>query len=134
MNQYSNTSCDHAGFSPLECRCHAVGVTGSGHCDPGTGQCPCKRRVEGRKCNECKSRYWNLQASNTDGCESMSQSVYLSVCHLNATCYYVSQVAAVTALALFWGIGSVTRRQANAIAKAMLLEGSVTHAGMDTMA
>lgn len=31
--------------------------------------CQCKERVQGRICQECRPLYWNLNASNSQGCE-----------------------------------------------------------------
>lgn len=31
--------------------------------------CQCKERVQGRICDQCRPLYWNLNASNPDGCE-----------------------------------------------------------------
>ncbi len=33
------------------------------------GQCQCKTNVEGRQCDTCKASYFNLDASNLNGCE-----------------------------------------------------------------
>ena len=36
------------------------------------GQCSCKPHVTGRSCDVCEERYFNLQASNEDGCDPCS--------------------------------------------------------------
>ncbi|XP_023255175.1 laminin subunit beta-4-like [Seriola lalandi dorsalis] len=39
-------------------------------CDPTTGQCPCRRGVEGILCDECEDGYWNLDGPS--GCQPCS--------------------------------------------------------------
>ncbi|XP_067121237.1 laminin subunit gamma-1 [Centruroides vittatus] len=36
-------------------------------CNEKTGQCPCKRSVEGRQCDRCAEGYWNITSNS--GCE-----------------------------------------------------------------
>ena len=55
-----------------ECNCDPAGVPdtfkGCGTLPPGE-LCKCKDRVHGRICNECRPLFWNLQATNPEGCE-----------------------------------------------------------------
>ena len=41
------------------CQCDPVGAS-SIYCDPVNGKCPCRKNVEGQKCNMCSPRYYNL--------------------------------------------------------------------------
>lgn len=53
------------------CDCHLPGVTDTGDCisrGMGAGQCSCKPFTTGRRCNQCQTGYYNLSASNSDGC------------------------------------------------------------------
>lgn len=52
------------------CDCHLPGVRNSGNCVGGGGLCNCKIQVIGRRCDECQNDYYNLTASNSDGCTS----------------------------------------------------------------
>ncbi|XP_033099240.1 laminin subunit alpha-like [Anneissia japonica] len=59
-----------------ECNCAPAGVQKQlqgqpiGGCGAETnGACICKDHVTGRSCDECKELYWNLQLTNTNGCE-----------------------------------------------------------------
>ena len=58
-----------------ECNCNPDGVTDNffamGGCAnvPKGELCECKEAVTGRTCNTCKPLYWNLRASNAQGCE-----------------------------------------------------------------
>ena len=47
------------------CNCNPVGST-SIFCDPVGGQCVCKTRVQGLKCDECKDGFFNF----TNGCDN----------------------------------------------------------------
>ncbi|GFR82556.1 usherin [Elysia marginata] len=47
------------------CNCNPVGST-SIFCNPNDGQCLCKTRVQGVKCDECKDGFFNF----TNGCDS----------------------------------------------------------------
>ncbi|XP_028412186.1 laminin subunit alpha-like, partial [Dendronephthya gigantea] len=55
--------CDPAGVRPLPGR--PLGDCSSSN----TGQCDCKRFVQGQDCSECRPKTFNLQASNPYGCE-----------------------------------------------------------------
>jgi len=53
------------------CDCNPSGVTNTTiMCLNGTGQCPCKSLVTGRRCDVCIDGYFNLTANNPDGCET----------------------------------------------------------------
>ncbi|RVE52213.1 hypothetical protein evm_003132 [Chilo suppressalis] len=51
----------------LPCTCDPYGTTDD-VCDQNTAQCYCKKHVRGQACNDCKEEYFNLQATNPDGC------------------------------------------------------------------
>lgn len=55
-----------------ECNCDPAGViakfAGCGSVPAGQ-LCQCKERVIGRICDQCKPLYWNLNVSNSEGCE-----------------------------------------------------------------
>ena len=57
------------------CNCHLAGVTNSGDCQRGdltngdSGQCNCKLLTAGRTCDHCIDGFYNLSASNPDGCD-----------------------------------------------------------------
>ncbi|XP_076344696.1 laminin subunit beta-1-like isoform X3 [Tachypleus tridentatus] len=65
------------------CDCDPYGSEENGICEPhsdsvlGTvaGVCHCKKNVEGRRCDRCKSGFWNLRPDNPDGCEPCSCSL-----------------------------------------------------------
>ena len=52
------------------CDCHRSGtVDGSNLCSKDmNGQCPCKNFTTGRRCDECKDKFFNLEMENTLGC------------------------------------------------------------------
>ncbi|KFO92517.1 Laminin subunit gamma-3, partial [Buceros rhinoceros silvestris] len=50
------------------CACDPAGSVGT--CDPNTGHCTCKERVEGHLCNRCQPGWFNLQPHNPVGCSS----------------------------------------------------------------
>ena len=35
------------------------------------GQCPCKEAVQGRRCDECKDGFYDLQGSDDMGCKGL---------------------------------------------------------------
>ncbi|KAK3579401.1 hypothetical protein CHS0354_029709 [Potamilus streckersoni] len=59
------------------CDCDPDGSQFKGECenreDPANGmvagRCICKQNVEGRRCDTCKSEFWNLRDDNPEGCE-----------------------------------------------------------------
>lgn len=61
----------------IDCDCDPHGSLDNGICDSVTdianekvaGSCHCKEFVEGRRCDICKSGYWNFTASNPQGCQ-----------------------------------------------------------------
>lgn len=62
----SGTACQ-----PCGCDRRGISESGSGSslsCSEPTGQCACKDNVQGRRCNECKDRYFNLNYGNSLGC------------------------------------------------------------------
>ncbi|KAK1328091.1 hypothetical protein QTO34_012514 [Cnephaeus nilssonii] len=51
------------------CECDAAGTrNGSLLCDQMGGQCDCKRRASGRRCNQCQDGFFNLHKLDPDGC------------------------------------------------------------------
>ncbi|XP_047436500.1 usherin [Mugil cephalus] len=57
------------------CNCHTAGtVNGSLECDQIGGQCQCKAAVTGRQCADCFPGWYNLKASNPNGCVSCNCS------------------------------------------------------------
>ena len=57
--------------SCLPCDCNSPGVRDNGNCSASglsSGECNCKAFVTGRRCDECLTGYYNLMASNDDGC------------------------------------------------------------------
>lgn len=57
------------------CNCHLEGVTDKGDCQRGdlsngdSGQCKCKLLTAGRTCDHCIDGFYNLTASDPDGCD-----------------------------------------------------------------
>lgn len=65
------------------CDCNLPGVQDGnvGNCSalgPSSGQCDCKEFVTGRRCDQCLNGYYNLTASNSNGCISCD-------CHVTGT-------------------------------------------------
>ncbi|XP_063394216.1 laminin subunit alpha [Cydia fagiglandana] len=51
----------------VQCSCNTDGTT-EDVCDQDTAQCYCKKYVRSQACDVCQEEYFNLQASNPDGC------------------------------------------------------------------
>jgi laminin, alpha 3/5 len=78
LNSFDGKTCNSCKESfynyPLceSCDCNPAGViakfAGCGSVPAGE-LCQCKERVQGRICDQCRPLYWNLNASNPDGCE-----------------------------------------------------------------
>ncbi|XP_069765550.1 laminin subunit beta-4 [Narcine bancroftii] len=64
-------------YACISCNCDPEGSMNNGMCESHSdphlrtvaGQCICKRNVEGRRCDECRSGYYGLSASNPEGCQ-----------------------------------------------------------------
>ncbi|XP_055508928.1 laminin subunit beta-4 [Leucoraja erinacea] len=64
-------------YTCVPCNCDPEGSVNNGMCEGHTdlhlrtvaGHCICKRNVEGRRCDHCRSGYFGLNAANVDGCE-----------------------------------------------------------------
>lgn len=60
----------------LQCECDKAGSVNDGICegeeDPErglvAGKCYCKNNVDGPRCDRCKNGFWNLSATDPDGC------------------------------------------------------------------
>ena len=50
------------------CDCHMAGSSGNA-CDEVSGQCPCLAATVGRDCSQCVQGTFNLDSSNSEGCE-----------------------------------------------------------------
>ncbi|XP_072016852.1 laminin subunit beta-2-like [Amphiura filiformis] len=57
------------------CGCSRTGTVRGSVCNETDGQCECKTHVTGRKCDECKDTYYNLQSSNPAGCQECQCSI-----------------------------------------------------------
>ncbi|XP_078794464.1 laminin subunit beta-4 isoform X3 [Oryzias latipes] len=58
-------SCDHRGTMESRCPEHSPCL-----CNPMTGQCPCRRGVEGDQCDQCEDGFWDL--NGWGGCQPCS--------------------------------------------------------------
>ncbi|KAM5206303.1 usherin isoform 2-T2 [Hipposideros larvatus] len=72
------------------CDCDKVGTRNSSLlCDQIGGQCNCKRRVSGRRCNQCQNGFYNLHEREADGCRPCNCNTFGTVdgditCHPNS--------------------------------------------------
>lgn len=54
----------------LDCSCNIFGILNNNQiCDQYTGQCQCKRTMEGRKCDTCKDGFYKFPVSVERECE-----------------------------------------------------------------
>lgn len=51
------------------CTCDARGTLENEGCDKRTGECTCKRNVQGRHCNQCLPHFYGLSDSDPNGCK-----------------------------------------------------------------
>ncbi|KAG7266034.1 hypothetical protein CRUP_020336 [Coryphaenoides rupestris] len=51
----------------LPCACDPAGTAPGGVCDAATGQCPCRRGVEGSRCTRCAQNYYYTNSSHAEG-------------------------------------------------------------------
>ncbi|XP_041351149.1 usherin-like [Gigantopelta aegis] len=55
----------------LPCHCNDAGVKGNDmNCNKEGGQCSCKVLAAGRRCDSCRTGYYNLTSTNPVGCDS----------------------------------------------------------------
>uniref|UniRef100_A0A8C5MG36 Laminin subunit beta 3 n=2 Tax=Leptobrachium leishanense TaxID=445787 RepID=A0A8C5MG36_9ANUR len=54
--------------SCISCDCDPEGSVDGGSCDSTTGRCICKANVGGERCDQCKPGFYQLNASNPQGC------------------------------------------------------------------
>ena len=67
-SHYHNRELDISNFEAcIRCGCNAPGSIDL-NCDE-TGQCRCKKNVEGKQCYQCKYLSHGISADNSDGCE-----------------------------------------------------------------
>ncbi|KAL3228172.1 hypothetical protein MRX96_004084 [Rhipicephalus microplus] len=76
------------GFIVPSCRCDNRGSTRQ-ECDA-RDNCPCKNNVQGKNCNRCKEGYFNLEASNPEGCSRCFCFGVTEQC--SSSSYYRSEV------------------------------------------
>ncbi|TRY81696.1 hypothetical protein DNTS_026007 [Danionella cerebrum] len=57
-------------FACKPCDCDPDGSLDQGVCDPGSGQCMCKRNVEGERCDRCKFGFYGFSHDDPNGCQS----------------------------------------------------------------
>ena len=50
-------------------RCDTFGTVDNRGCDEITGECTCKRYVEGRNCDRCRPEFYGL-SNDQDGCKA----------------------------------------------------------------
>ncbi|XP_056005151.1 uncharacterized protein LOC125660370 isoform X3 [Ostrea edulis] len=72
--QCTNCLPNHYGVNTAKCEkcsCEVRGIQGNWeNCTDSTGQCHCKEKVQGRRCDECMDGYYNLIRDNTRGCSN----------------------------------------------------------------
>ncbi|KAI1902257.1 hypothetical protein AGOR_G00042840 [Albula goreensis] len=63
------------------CDCSPIGITSTAgeNCDPSTGQCTCKERIEGRQCDHCSPGYYRFPECIP--CDCNVGGVVPDVCH-----------------------------------------------------
>lgn len=61
------TDSNPSGCEP--CTCNMQGTIGNQGCNMITGDCTCKRFVEGRNCDQCLPEHWGLSESEEYGCK-----------------------------------------------------------------
>ncbi|XP_069489379.1 laminin subunit beta-3 [Ambystoma mexicanum] len=52
----------------VSCDCDPEGGVGGGDCEPPNGRCICKENTEGERCDRCKVGFYQISASNPQGC------------------------------------------------------------------
>ncbi|KAF6732267.1 Laminin subunit beta-3 [Oryzias melastigma] len=58
----------------IRCSCSADGTVDGGQCEDSLDSCRCKEKVEGPRCDRCKTGFYGLSASNPAGCNPCSCS------------------------------------------------------------
>lgn len=75
------------------CDCDPSGAIDDGICDSNTdegsvaGACHCKLNAVGRRCDSCREGFWNLNATNADGCEPCTCNLLGTVGNLGCNQY-----------------------------------------------
>ena len=64
MDTVSSLSRGHA---CVPCQCHPEGSE-AGQCDAGSGQCPCRPGLTGRRCDACAEKSWNFPLCRPCAC------------------------------------------------------------------
>lgn len=59
---------------PSGCSCSSDGTVDGGRCEDSPDSCRCKEKVEGPRCDRCKTGFYGLSASNPAGCSRESSS------------------------------------------------------------
>ncbi|XP_072017704.1 uncharacterized protein [Amphiura filiformis] len=68
------------------CDCHPIGtVFGASQCNLETGQCECKERVTGLKCDACVDGYYSVEQGCIP-CECSSEGTLASTCDAQGVC------------------------------------------------
>ncbi|XP_020558993.1 laminin subunit beta-3 isoform X2 [Oryzias latipes] len=58
----------------IRCSCSSDGTVDGGRCEDSPDSCRCKEKVEGPRCDRCKTGFYGLSASNPAGCSPCSCS------------------------------------------------------------
>ncbi|XP_039988567.1 laminin subunit beta-4 [Xiphias gladius] len=96
----------------IPCDCDLAGSHGGGLCDALSGQCVCKKNVEGQRCDRCKHGFFNLRQGDPAGCQVCRCHVLGSIgsCdQLTGSCEcdrLASGPLCDQCLAGFWGLGN----------------------------
>ncbi|XP_051889579.1 laminin subunit beta-4 [Pristis pectinata] len=107
----------------VPCNCDPEGSVNNGMCESHSdpqlrtvaGRCICKRNVEGRRCDQCRSGYFGLSAVNAEGCKDCrcdargSVSAHSACDPVTGECQCLRTVTGRNCercLPNYWGLGS----------------------------